>query len=157
MKYSNEKIEEAQTAINSLEKTKSATIKSLRPSLWLNSIMSLLFGVITISFAFSHQSDSWLLVKFITAFLIVLASAFYYYRLFSYGIKPRIIPLTLTGKLLELAKIIFFATIIIGGKELYINGIHWAPYAAAVIFSTGFSYLTHHSPAGEWISKKKFK
>ena len=50
---------EAQSALESLNKIGNETISSLRPPLWLITMISLLCGIFTFSFAVTEHENDW--------------------------------------------------------------------------------------------------
>jgi len=141
---------EAQSTINMVENARSAAAKTLRPPMWLNGLISLLFGVLTI--ATSLRSDG----SVSTLFLMLSAAAFiltvgYWLRLSKIrGATARMLPSGFSNLVFHVAQAAFFAIMIFGAKALYQNGVTWAPYAAALINGAALSYMLYNYPTTEW-------
>ena len=62
---------EAQSALESLNKIGNETISSLRPPLWLITMISLLGGIFTFSFAVTEGENHWALGMWLSGISLV--------------------------------------------------------------------------------------
>jgi len=158
---------EAQSALESLNKIGNETISSLRPPLWLITMVSLLCGIFTFSFAVSEHENSWgggMLLSGISVVLLVLFAR-YSERLL--GVRGPLLPPSGSGKVFLLLQTLFFAVVMFVGREATVSGrpetrlegafpiadLPWAPYIAAVIVSLSVAYLTYKYPTNEWVQQ----
>ena len=158
---------EAQSALESLNKIGNETISSLRPPLWLITMISLLCGIFTFSFAVSEHENSWgggMLLSGISVVLLVLFAR-YSERLL--GVRGPLLPPSGSGKVFLLLQTLFFAVVMFVGREATVSGrpetrlegafpiadLPWAPYIAAVIVSLSVAYLTYKHPTNEWVQQ----
>ena len=158
---------EAQSALESLNKIGNETISSLRPPLWLITMVSLLCGIFTFSFAVSEHENSWgggMLLSGISVVLLVLFAR-YSERLL--GVRGPLLPPSGSGKVFLLLQTLFFAVVMFVGREATVTGrpetrlegafpiadLPLAPYIAAVIVSLSVAYLTYKHPTNEWVQQ----
>ena len=158
---------EAQSALESLNKIGNETISSLRPPLWLITMLSLLCGIFTFSFAVSEHENSWgggMLLSGISVVLLVLFAR-YSERLL--GVRGPLLPPSGSGKVFLLLQTLFFAVVMFVGREATVSGrpetrlegafpiadLPLAPYIAAVIVSLSVAYLTYKHPTNEWVQQ----
>ena len=158
---------EAQSALESLNKIGNETISSLRPPLWLITMLSLLCGIFTFSFAVSEHENSWgggMLLSGISVVLLVLFAR-YSERLL--GVRGPLLPPSGSGKVFLLLQTLFFAVVMVVGREATVAGrpeirlegafpiadLPLAPYIAAVIVSLSVAYLTYKYPTNEWVQQ----
>ena len=137
---------EAQSALESLNKIERETISSLRPPLWLVTILSLLCGIFTFSLAVTEHENSWALVMWLSAISVVLLVLFTRYSERLLGV-----PIHLLG------------TYKSGRPETRVEGafpiadLPLAPYIAAIIVSLSVAYLTYKYPTNEWVPQDDSK
>ena len=160
-------IAEAQSALESLNKIGNETISSLRPPLWLITMLSLLCGIFTFSFAVSEHENSWgggMLLSGISVVLLVLFAR-YSERLL--GVRGPLLPPSGSGKVFLALQALFFAVVMFVGRgatlwgrpETRLEGafpiadLPLAPYIAAVIVSLSVAYLTYKHPTNEWVQQ----
>ena len=158
---------EAQSALESLNKIGNETISSLRPPLWLITMLSLLCGIFTFSFAVSEHENSWgggMLLSGISVVLLVLFAR-YSERLL--GVRGPLLPPSGSGKVFLALQALFFAVVMFVGREATVSGrpeirlegdfpiadLPLAPYIAAVIVSLSVAYLTYKHPTNEWVQQ----
>ena len=158
---------EAQSALESLNKIGNETISSLRPPLWLITMVSLLCGIFTFSFAVSEHENSWgggMLLSGISVVLLVLFAR-YSERLL--GVRGPLFPSSGSGKVFLALQTLFFAVVMFVGREATVSGrpetrlegafpiadLPLAPYIAAVIVSLSVAYLTYKYPTNEWVQQ----
>ena len=162
---------EAQSALESLNKIGNETISSLRPPLWLITMLSLLCGIFTFSFAVSEHENSWgggMLLSGISVVLLVLFAR-YSERLL--GVRGPLFPPSGSGKVFLALQALFFAVVMFVGREATVSGrpetrlegafpiadLPLAPYIAAVIVSLSVAYLTYKHPTNEWVQQDASK
>ena len=162
---------EAQSALESLNKIGNETISSLRPPLWLITMLSLLCGIFTFSFAVSEHENSWgggMLLSGISVVLLVLFAR-YSERLL--GVRGPLLPPSGSGKVFLALQALFFAVVMFVGREATVSGrpetrlegafpiadLPLAPYIAAVIVSLSVAYLTYKHPTNEWVQQDASK
>jgi len=162
---------EAQSALESLNKIGNETISSLRPPLWLITMISLLCGIFTFSFAVAEHENSWgggMWLSGISVVLLVLLTR-YSERLL--GVRGPLLPPSGSGKVFLLLQTLFFAVVMFVGREATVSGrpetrlegafpiadLPWAPYIAAVIVSLSVAYLTYKYPTNEWVQQDASK
>ncbi|TQV87237.1 hypothetical protein [Aliikangiella coralliicola] len=150
-------VDEARAALESLEDTHRKAILFFRPPLWLNLLAASMFGMLTMSYALMSHDNNWVLGLDLSlaGFLLSVAFMFYSYRLL--GIKMKIVPASLSGKIFQAVQAVIYSAIIFGARELYLDGMAWTPYVAAVLNAGTFGYLIHHYPTGELVSKEGVK
>ena len=158
---------EAQSALESLNKIGNETISSLRPPLWLSTMLSLVCGIFTFSFAVSEHENSWgggMLLSGISVVLLVLFAR-YSERLL--GVRGPLLPPSGSGKVFLALQALFFAVVMFVGREATVSGrpetrlegafpiadLPLAPYIAAVIVSLSVAYLTYKYPTNEWVQQ----
>ena len=158
---------EAQSALESLNKIRNETISSLRPPLWLITMISLLCGIFTFSFAVAEHENSWgggMLLSGISVVLLVLFAR-YSERLL--GVRGLVFPPSGSGKVFLALQALFFAVVMFVGREATVSGrpetrlegafpiadLPLAPYIAAVIVSLSVAYLTYKHPTNEWVQQ----
>ena len=158
---------EAQSALESLNKIGNETISSIRPPHWLITMLSLLCGIFTFSFAVSEHENSWgggMLLSGISVVLLVLFAR-YSERLL--GVRGLLLPPSGSGKVFLALQALFFAVVMFVGREATVSGrpetrlegafpiadLPLAPYIAAVIVSLSVAYLTYKHPTNEWVQQ----
>ena len=158
---------EAQSALESLNKIGNETISSLRPPLWLITMVSLLCGIFTFSYAVSEHENSWgggMLLSGISVVLLVLFAR-YSERLL--GVRGPLLPPSGSGKVFLALQALFYAVVMFVGRgatlwgrpETRLEGafpiadLPLAPYIAAVIVSLSVAYLTYKHPTNEWVQQ----
>ena len=161
----------AQSALESLNKIGNETMSSLRPPLWLITMISLLCGIFTFSFAVSEHENSWgggMLLSGISVVLLVLFAR-YSERLL--GVRGLLLPRSGSGKVFLFLQALFFAVVMFVGREATVSGrpetrlegafpiadLPLAPYIAAVIVSLSVAYLTYKYPTNEWVQQDASK
>ena len=162
---------EAQSALESLNKIEKETISSLRPPLWLVTILSLLCGIFTFSLAVTEHENSWALVMWLSTISLVLLVLFTRYSERLLGVRVPLLPPSGSGKVFVALQALFFAVVMLGGREATLSGrpetrlegafpiadLPLAPYIVAIIFSLGVAYLTYKHPTNEWVQKDASK
>ena len=158
---------EAQSALESLNKIGNETISSLRPPLWLITMISLLCGIFTFSFAVAEHENSWgggMWLSGISVVLLVLLTR-YSERLL--GVRGPLLPPSGSGKVFLALQALFFAVVMFVGRGATVAGrpetrlegafpiadLPLAPYIAAVIVSLSVAYLTYKYPTNEWVQQ----
>ena len=162
---------EAQSALESLNKIEKETISSLRPPLWLVTILSLLCGIFTFSLAVTEHENSWALVMWLSSISVVLLVLFTRYSDRLLGVRVRLLPPSGSGKVFVALQALFFAVVMLGGREATLSGrpetrlegafpiadLPLAPYIAAIIVSLSVAYLTYKYPTNEWVQQDDSK
>ena len=162
---------EAQSALESLNKIGNETISSLRPPLWLITMISLLCGIFTFSFAVTEHENDWAVGMLLSGISIVLLVLFARYSERLLGVRGPLLPPSGSGKVFLLLQTLFFAVVMFVGREATVSGrpetrlegafpsadLPWAPYIAAVIVSLSVAYLTYKYPTNEWVQQDDSK
>lgn len=162
---------EAQSALESLNKIEKETISSLRPPLWLVTILSLLCGIFTFSLAVTEHENSWGLVMWLSTISLVLLVLFTRYSERLLGVRVPLLPPSGSGKVFVALQALFFAVVMLGGREATLSGrpetrlegafpiadLPLAPYIAAIIVSLSVAYLTYKYPTNEWVQQDDSK
>ena len=162
---------EAQSALESLNKIEKETISSLRPPLWLVTILSLLCGIFTFSLAVTEHENSWALVMWLSTISLVLLVLFTRYSERLLGVRVPLLPPSGSGKVFVALQALFFAVVMLGGREATLSGrpetrlegafpiadLPLAPYIAAIIVSLSVAYLTYKYPTNEWVQQDDSK
>ena len=162
---------EAQSALESLNKIETETISSLRPPLWLVTILSLLCGIFTFSLAVTEHENSWALVMWLSTISLVLLVLFTRYSERLLGVRVPLLPPSGSGKVFVALQALFFAVVMLGGREATLSGrpetrlegafpiadLPLAPYIAAIIVSLSVAYLTYKYPTNEWVQQDDSK
>ena len=162
---------EAQSALESLNKIEKETISSLRPPLWLVTILSLLCGIFTFSLAVTEHENSWGLVMWLSTISLVLLVLFTRYSERLLGVRVPLLPPSGSGKVFVALQALFFAVVMFGGREATLSGrpetrlegafpiadLPLAPYIAAIIVSLSVAYLTYKYPTNEWVQQDDSK
>ena len=162
---------EAQSALESLNKIERDTISSLRPPLWLVTILSLLCGIFTFSLAVTEHENSWALVMWLSTISLVLLVLFTRYSERLLGVRVPLLPPSGSGKVFVALQALFFAVVMLGGREATLSGrpetrvegafpiadLPLAPYIAAIIVSLSVAYLTYKYPTNEWVPQDDSK
>ena len=162
---------EAQSALESLNKIGNETISSLRPPLWLITMISLLCGILTFSLAVAEHENLWGLGVWLSGIAVVLLVLFWMYSARLLGVRAPLLPPSGSGKVFLLLQTLFFAVVMFVGREATVSGrpetrlegafpiadLPWAPYIAAVIVSLSVAYLTYKYPTNEWVQQDASK
>ena len=160
-------IAEAQSALESLNKIGNETISSLRPPLWLITMLSLLCGIFTFSFAVSEHENSWGGGMLLSGISVVLLVLFWIYSARLLGVRTPLLPPSGSGKFFMALQTLFFAVVMVVGREATVAGrpetrlegdfpiadLPLAPYIAAVIVSLSIAYVTYKYPTNEWVQQ----
>ena len=158
---------EAQSALESLNKIRNETISSLRPPLWLITMISLLCGIFTFSFAVTEGENHWALGMWLSGISLVLLVLFARYSARLLGVRGLVFPPSGSGKVFLALQALFFAVVMFVGREATVSGrpetrlegafpiadLPLAPYIAAVIVSLSVAYLTYKHPTNEWVQQ----
>ncbi len=162
---------EAQSALESLNKIGNETISSLRPPLWLITMISLLCGIFTFSFAVTEGENHWALGMWLSGISLVLLVLFARYSARLLGVRGLVFPPAGSGKIFLALQALFFAVVMFVGREATVSGrpeirlegdfpiadLPLAPYIAAVIVSLSVAYLTYKYPTNEWVQQDASK
>ena len=162
---------EAQSALESLNKIGNETISSLRPPLWLITMLSLLCGIFTFSFAVTEGENHWALGMWLSGISLVLLVLFARYSARLLGVRGLVFPPSGSGKVFLALQTLFFAVVVFVGREATLWGspetrlegdfpsadLPLAPYIAAVIVSLSVAYLTYKYPTNEWVQQDASK
>ena len=162
---------EAQSALESLNKIETETISSLRPPLWLITMLSLLCGIFTFSFAVTEGENHWALGAWLSGIAVVLLVLFTRYSERLLGVRVPLLPPSGSGKVFVALQALFFAVVMLGGREATLSGrpetrvegafpiadLPLAPYIAAIIVSLSVAYLTYKYPTNEWVPQDDSK
>ncbi len=162
---------EAQSALESLNKIETETISSLRPPLWLVTILSLLCGIFTFSFAVTEGENHWALGMWLSGIAVVLLVLFTRYSERLLGVRVPLLPPSGSGKVFVALQALFFTVVMLGGREATLSGrpetrvegafpiadLPLAPYIAAIIVSLSVAYLTYKYPTNEWVPQDDSK
>ena len=162
---------EAQSALESLNKIGNETISSLRPPLWLITMISLLCGIFTFSFAVTEGENHWALGMWLSGISLVLLVLFARYSARLLGVRGLVFPPSGSGKIFLALQALFFAVVMFVGREATVSGrpeirlegdfpiadLPLAPYIAAVIVSLSVAYLTYKYPTNEWVQQDASK
>jgi len=157
--------EEAQSALATIQKTESETLASLRPPLWLITMLSLLCGIFTFSMAVTEGENHWALGMWLSGIAVVLLILFWVYSARLLGIRAPLLPPSGSGKVFLLLQTLFFTVVMFVGRgatlwgrpetrlegDFPIADLPLAPYIAAVIVSLSVAYLTYKYPTNEWV------
>jgi len=164
-------IAEAQSALESLNKIGNETISSLRPPLWLITMLSLLCGIFTFSFAVTEGENHWALGMWLSGISLVLLLLFWMYSARLLGVRAPVLPPSGSGKVFVALQALFFTVVMFGGREATLSGrpetrvegafpiadLPLAPYIAAIIVSLSVAYLTYKYPTNEWVPQDDSK
>ena len=162
---------EAQSALESLNKIEKETISSLRPPLWLVTILSLLCGIFTFSLAVTEAENHWALGMWLSAISVVLLVLFTRYSERLLGVRVRLLPPSGLGKVFVALQMLFLAVVMRVGREFTLSGrpeirlegnfpiadLPLAPYIAAIIVSLSVAYLSYKHPTNEWVHQDDSK
>ena len=158
---------EAQSALESLNKIGNETISSLRPPLWLITMLSLLCGIFTFSFAVTEGENHWALGMWLSGISLVLLLQFARYSARLLGVRGLVFPPSGSGKVFLALQALFYAVVMFVGRGATVSGrpeirlegdfpiadLPLAPYIAAVIVSLSVAYLTYKYPTNEWVQQ----
>ncbi|HAY77040.1 MAG TPA: hypothetical protein DCY33_04295 [Gemmatimonadetes bacterium] len=162
---------EAQAALATIEKAESETIASLRPPLWLITMISLLCGIFTFSFAVTAGENHWALAAWLSGIAVVLLVLFWMYSARLLGVRAPVLPPSGSGKIFLALQALFYAVVLFVGRgatlwgrpetrlegDFPIADLPLAPYIAAVIVSLSVAYLTYKYPTNEWVQQDASK
>ena len=163
--------EEAQSALATIQKTESETLASLRPPLWLITMLSLLCGIFTFSFAVTEGENHWGLGMWLSGISLVLLLLFWMYSARLLGVRAPVLPPSGSGKIFLALQALFYAFVLFVGRgatlwgrpetrlegDFPIADLPLAPYIAAVIVSLSVAYLTYKYPTNEWVRQDASK
>ena len=147
-------LEEAQLTLESLETLKRDAIISMRPTLWLNLVSSLLFGVFIVSMALARHENTWFLVTIISMIAFVSTFFIWFRKLHIKGMTPKYFPSSTMGKIIRIAQNLIYLLSILALRELHIRGFTWAPYVGASVICMAYSFWWHNFPTDEWAKRR---
>ena len=161
----------AQSALEFLNKIGDRTISSLRPPLWLITMISLLCGIFTFSFAVAEHENSWGLGMWLSGISVVLLVLLTRYSERLLGVKTAYLPASGSGRFFVALQALFFAVVVFVGRGATVSGrpetrlegafpiadLPLAPYITAVIVSLSVAYLTYKYPTNEWVRQDTSK
>jgi len=146
--------EEARSGLADVEEIENSTSDKFKNPPQKNAVISLCFGLFSCAVAFDGIAF-WnyvaLLITLVFGPLLILG--FFYLR--KLGVKPNLIPISLSGKILSYGMLLFFAVVIFGGEAFYVAGYSWAPYLAGLANAVVYSICMWKAPLGEWVSEKE--
>jgi len=144
-------IAEAKSTLESLAKIERSANVSLRPSLLLNFIISLSYGMMTFSWASTRHENLWALGLIVSAIVFVLTVSFYFYTNRLLGIKPKLMPKSISEFKFQLILAIIFGVVFALTREFSTSNIWWASYLGGTINALVLSYSLHNYSTGEYI------
>ena len=162
---------EAQSALESLNKIGNETISSLRPPLWLITMISLLCGIFTFSFAVAESENLWHLGMWLSGISFVLLVLLTKYSECLLGVRFPSLPASGSGKVFVALQALFYAVVMFVGRGATVSGrsetrlegafpiadLPLAPYIAGVIVGLSVAYLTYKYPTNEWVRQDASK
>ena len=113
---------EAQSALESLNKIGNETISSLRPPLWLITMLSLLCGIFTFSMAVTEQENHWALGAWLSGIAVVLLVLFWVYSARLLCIRAPLLPPSGSGKVFFALQALFYAVVMLVGRGATVSG-----------------------------------
>lgn len=147
-------VAEAKSALKSLDQIESDTNASIRPPLWLNLIISALYGLMTFSWASTRHENLWMLGLICSTVGFLLAVAFYLYTSRLLGVKPKLSPKNMSELKFNLLLGGLFGGVFILTRVFSTNGFEWASYLGAAINFFVLAYSLHHYATGEFVKGK---
>jgi len=154
-KMTNQKIppEEARSALADVKEIEDSTTDKFKNPPSKNAAISLFFGLFSCAVAFDGVAFWNYVALIITLFFApLLILGFFYLR--KLGVKPKLIPHSLSGKILSYGMMVFFVAVIFSGEAFYVAGCSWAPYLAGLANAVVYSICMWKAPLGEWVSEK---
>ncbi len=149
-KQTNVTISEAQLAIDSVNKIKRDTIKSVRLPIWLIALAAISTGLLTYSISYYEQAIIWIILTYVSAAIIlcfVIYSDFYFK---SKGKAVNSIPVNSSGRILFCADAIVITVLIVASRALYLDGAMWAPMTFAIVSIINCFLVMHYFPNYQW-------
>ena len=138
-------VKEAEATLESLNSIKSMVHHSTRPPLWLNAMGTFFLGLLTFSMAWSGHENLWFQVSVFCMVGLVGSYAIWFRLLYIQGLVPRYSE-SRQAQVLMIARNLVYLLLLLGSRELYQNGMVWAPFAAAMILCTSFALDWHKYP-----------
>lgn len=141
--------EQAQAALDAVKKINTDAVETQRAPLWLMTLLSAAYGMISFSYSSLGHDNLWILglIGSTTVFMLLVMLLLYSYRLL--GIKIKMLPTTSASKRFNVIQAVFFAAVFAGARELTIIGFDWAAYAGGAISAIGLFFLMYRYPTGE--------
>jgi hypothetical protein len=141
--------EQAQASLDAVKKINTDAVKTQRPPVWLMTLLSAAYGMISFSYSSLGHDNLWMLglIGSTTVFILLVLLLLYSYRLM--GIKLKMLPTTSTSKRFNVLQAVFFAVVFGGSRALTALGFDWVAYVGGVISATGLFFLMYRYPTGE--------
>jgi|TARA_R110000868_G_scaffold150167_3_gene373149 hypothetical protein len=145
---------EAKSTLESLSKIEGETNAMIRPPLWLNIVISCLYGMMTFSWASTRHENLWILGLFISTVGFLLAVAFSIYTSRLLGVKPKLLPKNNSEFKFHLLMALFFGLVFALTRVFSTNDIWWAAYAGGTINTLALAYCQHNFSTGDFHTGK---
>lgn len=147
-------VTEAKSTLESLARIERDTNVVIRPPLWLNVIISCLYGFMTFSWASTRHENLWMLGLIISTIGFLLAIAFYLYTSRLLGIKPKLSPKSKSEFKFHLLSGLFFGGVFVLTRVFSTNDIWLASYIGGAINALALAYSLHNYSTGNYVSGK---
>lgn len=146
---------DAKAALDSLAKIERSTNRLIRPPIWLNVIMSGMYGMMTFSWASTRHENEWALGLIASGITFFVALAFYLYTARLMGSKPKLTPRDKPEWIFQVVMALAFGGIFILSRHFSVEGITSASYIGGVLNAVLLGYSLHNFSTGKFVKEEK--
>lgn len=137
---------EAQASLDSISIIEQSTNTMLRPPLWLNFVISVCYGLITLGIGGYRESELEILVIIASVLGFLVAVGFYFYTNRLLGLKLNLLPKNKSEVKFHILTAMFFAVVIILSDILFRNSFWWGPIIGGIINAIALGITLHKYP-----------
>jgi len=143
-------VAEAKIALELSAQIERDTNAVIRPPIWLTIFISFFYGMMTFSWASTRHENLWMLGMIISTICFFLALAFYLYTSSLLGVKPKLVPKSISEFKFHLFSALFFGFTFMLSRYFSTEDIFWASYLGGVINAFVLGYLIHNYSTGDY-------
>ncbi|MDC0603082.1 hypothetical protein OAP14_08655 [Aliiglaciecola sp.] len=134
---------EARAALESIAKTDKQTNETIRPPLWLTTVISGFYAMMTFSWASTRHENLWMLGLIISTAGFLLSILFYFYTSRLLGLRLSLVPKNKPEFWFHFLSAILFALGITLSREFSVRGFEIAAYIGASTNGLLLAFLLH--------------
>ncbi len=143
-------VAEAKIALELSAQIERDTNAVIRPPLWLTIFISFFYGMMTFSWASTRHENLWMLGMIISTICFFLLLAFYLYSSRLLGVKPKLMPKSISEFKFHLFSALFFGVTFMLSRYFSTDGILWASHFGGTINALVLGYLIHNYSTGDY-------
>jgi len=140
-------VNEAKQALEFSSKIERDTNAVARPPLWLSLIIAFFYAMMTYSWAVTRHENLWMLGLIISTIGFFLAVAFYLHSTRLLGVKPKLVPKSISEFKFHLFTALFFGAVFILTRVFSQGDVLWASYVGSAMNGSVLAYLLHNYSA----------